>query len=130
MMNKKTVFIGLLIPLVAAVSFFIGRNYQDLISMYDQYAVFMNLSGDYINEFNKTLADFGTEEADIALHQFNQRAINDFGCSHWIHHIANMESYNLEVFKSAMQSAFDNVGSTEGLDEECLSNLRQYSLLK
>lgn len=130
MMSKKTVLLGLLILVVVVVSFFIGRNYQELVSMYDQYALFMNLSGDYINEFNETLSSLDTREANIVLYQLNQRAVNDFGCSLWIDHIADMDSHNLEIFKSAMQSAFDNAGPMEGLDEECLNNLRQYSLLK
>lgn len=129
--TKKSAFLWvLLISVVAFSSFSIGRNYQELVSMYDQYALFMNLSGDYINEFNETLNALDTEEANTVLHSLNQRVINDFGCSPWIHHISDMDDHNLEVFKSAVQSAFDNSGSEESLNAECLENLRHQGLLK
>jgi len=129
--TKKSVFLwALLISVVAFFSFSIGRNYQELVSMYDQYALFMNLSGDYINEFNETLGALDTEDANMVLHSLNQRVINDFGCSPWIHHVSDMDDHNLEVFKSAVQSAFDNSGSEARLNEECLGNLRHHGLLK
>ena len=128
--KKRALFWALLISAVAFLSFSIGRNYQELVSMYDQYALFMNLSGDYINEFNETLGALDTEEANTVLHSLNQRVINDFGCSPWIHHVSDMDDHNLEIFKSAVQSAFGNSGSEGRLNEECLANLRRHGLLK
>lgn len=128
--KKRAALWILLILIVAVLSFFVGRNYQELVSMYDQYALFMNLSGDYISEFNKTLGALNTEEANKVLYSLNQSVINDFGCSPWIHHVADMDSHDLEIFKSAVQSAFDNSGSMESLSDECLGNLRKYSILK
>lgn len=128
---KKSTFLWVLsITVVAFLSFSIGRNYQKLISMYDQYALFMNLTGDYISEFNEALGALDTKDANTVLQGLNQRAINDFGCSPWIRHIPEMEDHNLEVFKSAVQSAFDNSGSENHLNEECLGNLRRYGILK
>lgn len=128
--KKSAAFWALLILIVAVISFSIGRNYQELVSMYDQYALFMNLSGDYINEFNETLGALDTEEAKAVLHSLNQRVVNDFGCSPWIHHISDMDDHNLEVFKSAVKRAFDSSGSEESLNEECLENLRHQGLLR
>ncbi|MBU2714036.1 hypothetical protein [Zooshikella harenae] len=127
---KKRFVLWLLVLVAVVLSFTVGRNYQELVSMYDQYALFMNLSGDYIKEFNETLGAFDTEEANQALSQLNQRVLNDFGCSFWIHHVADMNDHDLEVFKSAIQDAFDNVGSGGIVDEECLNNLREIDLLK
>lgn len=130
MTKKSAALWALLILIFAAISFSIGRNYQELVSMYDQYALFMNLSGDYISEFNETLGAIDTEEANMVLYSLNQRVVNDFGCSPWIHHVSDMDDHNLEVFKSAVQIAFDNSGSEESMSEECLENLRHQGLLK
>lgn len=120
---------ALLIPLVAIISFFIGRNYQKMVLMYDQYALFMNLSGEYIDEFNEVLSALETEGANSVLYVLNQRVINEFGCSPWIHRLVDMDHYNLDVFKSAVQGAFEDSGSMESLDEECIGNLRKYGIL-
>ena len=98
--------------------------------MHDQYALFMNLSGEYINQLNGTLEALDTTESRATLYNLNKKVINDFGCSPWLHHIGDMEDYDITTFQSAMQTAFKNSGSATSLNRDCLNNLQKYRVLK